>query len=493
MSDQSTYPNPKTSTNRKRVSSQRAACSGRSMARRSGVTNDVTPSTLLIETRRIRYMSRHCSLILTSVSFLAVTLADNPSRAASESPPNIILILADDLSANVLSSYGGESARTPVLDQLATEGLRYTHCYSPQLCMPSRCELLTGKYSHRNFVGRGHVADGETTVASELKKAGYATCQIEKWHLNINGGAMPTQVGFDEYFHTKLAHNYFGPVVDVNGEVKTFKDGYGPKVCQSFAFDFIKRHRDQPFFLFYAMHLPHAPFHEPPGFDLVESPSNSEKYIAMVAHQDALIGDLVKHLESLQLRERTLLIFTGDNGTPHGIHYRANGNLHEGAKGALTDGGTHVPLIVNWPGTISKGLVTDALVDFADFLPTLMEAAGQSARPAMGLDGQSYYRQLLGDSEAPVRDACFKFGCQNGGKGAMPVHGYWARTQRWKLYNNGHFYDLRNDPGEERPIELGSANGDAVSAHGQLMRVLNQSGADAVLKRFRKKKSNQKK
>lgn len=421
---------------------------------------------------------------------VAVFVLGAPVRG--DSKPNIILVLADDLSANVLSRYGGESVKTPVLDRLATEGMRFTHCYSPQLCMPSRCELLTGKYSHRNFVGRGNVAVGEATVASELKKAGYATCQIEKWHLNINGGAMPSQVGFDQYYHTKLAHNYFDPVVDVNGELKTFEGDYGPKVCQAFAFDFIKQHRKQPFFLFYAMHLPHAPFHEPPGFELGESPTNSEKYIAMVEHQDALIGDLVKHLETLQLRERTLLIFTGDNGTPHGIHYRANGLMHEGAKGALTDGGTHVPLIANCPGIVPKGVVTDTLVDFADFLPTLMEAAGQTPRPAMRLDGQSFYRQLLGDSEAPVRNACFKFGCQNGGKGAAPVHGYWARTQRWKLYNNGRLFDLQNDPGEQQPVSPESAGDNAVSAHRHLTRVLEQSGADAVWKRFRKKAKQKK-
>ena len=279
--------------------------------------------------------------------------------AQTKANPNIIVILADDLSATSLPCYGGESVKTLVLDQLAATGIRYTHCYSPQLCMPSRCELLTGKYSHRNFVGRGNVAIGETTIASELKKAGYATCQVEKWHLNINGGAMPMQVGFDEYYHTKLAHNYFDPVVDINGSEKTFKGEYGPKVCQKLAFDFIDRNRERPFFLYYAMHLPHAPYHVPPGFDLGDEPSFSEKYLAMIAYQDALIGELVDHLESLELRERTLLIFTGDNGTPHGIFYLTNGQKREGGKGSMLDGGTHVPLIINWPGTIPTGIVTD--------------------------------------------------------------------------------------------------------------------------------------
>lgn len=437
-----------------------------------------------------QHSPRIISLRTLTLLVAIVTAVVLPVRANAK--PNIILILADDLSATVLPSYGGESAQTPVLDRLAAEGMRYTHCYSPQVCMPSRCELLTGKYSHRNFVGRGNVVAGEATIASELKNAGYATCQVEKWHLEFRGGAKPQQVGFDEYYHTKLAHNYFDPVVDVNGKVKTYKGGYGPKVCQQLAFDFIERNRQQPFFLYYAMHLPHAPYHVPPGCDLGENPSNSEKYLAMIEHQDALVGELVKHLESLELRERTPLIFTGDNGTPHGIHYRTEGRVQEGGKGSLLDSGTHVPLIVNWPGTVPKGIVTDALVDFADFLPTLMEASGREPHSAMELDGRSFYRQLLGDADAPTREFAFKFGCRNGGKGALPVHGYWARTHRWKLYSNGRFYDVKNDPNEKRSIELNSASAEAIAAHEQLMRVLKRSGAEAVYQRFRKK-SNQKK
>lgn len=406
--------------------------------------------------------------------------------------PNIVLILADDLSATVLPDYGGQSVKTPVLDRLAAEGLRYTHCYSPQVCMPSRCELLTGKYSHRNFVGRGNVVAGETTIASELKKAGYATCQLEKWHLEFRGGAMPQQVGFDEYYHTKLAHNYFDPVVDVNGVMQTFDGGYGPSVCQQFAFDFINRNRKGPFFLYYAMHLPHAPYHVPPKFELSDDATDSEKYLTMVEHQDALVGELVDHLESLNLRERTLILFTGDNGTPHGIHYRSHDRMMEGGKGSLLDGGTHVPLIVNWPGEVPAGVVTDALVDFADFFPTLIEAAARRPRPAMNLDGQSFFRQLLGDTDALTRQFAFKFGCRNGGKGASPVHGFWARTQRWKLYNDGRFYDINRDPNEEDPIELDPASEPVAAVHDNLKRALDQSGAGAVLRKY-KKKSNQKK
>ena len=422
---------------------------------------------------------------LGALSAVLVSVTAAPLMAAPQKP-NLILVLADDLNAGVLSCYGGESVETPVLDQLAAEGMRYTHCYSPSLCMPSRCELLTGRYSHRNFLGRGNLADGEVTIASALKQAGYATCQVEKWHLNINGGAMPPQGGFDEYYHTRLAHNYADPVVDVNGEEQVLAGGYGPEACQDFAFDFIDRHQDQPFFLFYAMHLPHAPYHVPPGSGLADGASNNEKYLAMVEHQDRMVGELVDFLEARQLRERTLLIFIGDNGTPKGLFYQSKGRRLEGGKASLRDGGTHVPMIVSWPGTVPAGVVSDALVDFADFLPTAMDAAGVEVEEDLRLDGRSFHRQLLGEADAPERDHAFKFGVQNGGKGAGPSNGYWARTQRWKLYEDGRFYDVPADPLEAAPIAAGEAGQAGEAARRYLQQVLDRSGAAEAVRAYRK-------
>lgn len=429
---------------------------------------------------------------MTRIPLLLSLLLTSASVATPVERPNIIIVLADDLNAAVLGCYGGESARTPRLDKLAAEGMRYSHCYSPALCMPSRTELLTGKYSHHNYVGRGNIAIGEASIASELKKAGYATCQVEKWHLEMRNGAKPPQVGFDEYCHTRLAANYFDPVADVNGAEKSYPGGYGPRICQEFAFDFIRRHRERPFFIYYAMHLPHAGFHVPPGFDLGPNPSASQLYAAMVEYQDAMVGELVDLLDSLKLRERTLLFFTGDNGTPKEISYQSRGRTMKGGKGTMSDGGTHVPLIVSWPGTVPSGVVADQLVDFADFLPTAMEAAGRSPQPSMGLDGQSFFRQLSGDPKAPARRFAFKFGCQNASEGANPMNGYWARTQRWKLYGDGRFYDVLNDPDEALPLPSGTAEPAGEGARDSLRQVLEASGAEAVVKRFRNASRKQK-
>ncbi|MEM9281223.1 MAG: sulfatase-like hydrolase/transferase [Verrucomicrobiota bacterium] len=419
-------------------------------------------------------------LIFVCFAFLGPVIADGEER------PNLILLLADDLSAGMLSCYGGESVQTPALDLLAAEGIRYRFCFSPALCMPSRCELLTGKYSHRNFLGRGNLAASEPTIASKLRELGYATCQIEKWHLNINQGAMPFEAGFDEYYHTKLIHNYTNPVVDVNGEEASFPDGYGPQICQKFAFDFIERHRDEPFFLYYAIHLPHAPYHVPPGYDLEPKSTNQDKYFAMVAHLDERVGKLVEHLELLSLRERTLLIFVGDNGTPKGFRYLSQGQRQEGGKASLLDSGTHVPMIVSWPGKVEKGQVVDHLIDFADFLPTALEMAGLPPLSKQATDGISFYRQLLNDPKAPVRKIAFKFGVQNGGKGAGPSGGYWARTQRWKLYDDGRFYDMRNDPVESESLPMGAARDGGESARLKLRMFLGRSGAEDALKEYRR-------
>ena len=428
-------------------------------------------------------MTQPCCLLFSLIAI--ATSAVFAEERNDARPPNVIIVLADDLSYDVLSCYGGESVETPNLDKLAAEGMRYTHCFSPALCMPSRCELLTGKYSHRNFLGRGNIAEGEANIASELKKAGYATCQIEKWHLNIAGGAMPPQVGFDEYYHTKLAHNYADPVVDENGTEKTYESGYGPAICQSFAFDFIEKNRKNPFFIYYAIHLPHAPYHAPPASGLKEKASRDEKYQAMVEHMDTMVGELKNYLESLQLRKNTLLIFLGDNGTPKGIHYKTNGERREGGKASPLDSGTRVPMIVNWPGTAPSGVVTDNLIDFADFLPTLMNLEGKKPTKEMQLDGQSFHRQILGESNAPKRKYAFKFGCQNGGKGAGPTNGYWARTQDWKLYHDGRLFDMTVDSKEENPFTKGEANAEGEAARKQLQNILDQSGAVEATKRYR--------
>ncbi|MEM7699586.1 MAG: sulfatase-like hydrolase/transferase, partial [Verrucomicrobiota bacterium] len=391
-----------------------------------------------------------CAFTLTGCGLSA-------SEANPSERPNIIIALADDISAAMLSCYGGESVKTPILDGLAAEGIRFTNCFAPPLCMPARCELLTGLYSHRNFLGRGNVAIGERTIASLLKEVGYTTCQVEKWHLNIRNGAMPPDVGFDEYYHSKLAHNYEDPIFDENGTESSYPGGYGPEVARDHAFDFIERNVDRPFFLYWGMHLPHSPYHDPPGSDQNSRSNYTEKYFAMVEHLDYRIDELIQFLETHSLRRKTILIFLGDNGTPKGFTYQSGGLTLAGGKASLMDSGTLVPMIVNWPGTITGGQVDQAPVDFADFLVTAGHLAGMKPRSITNTDGISLLPRFFETATGPQRSIAFKFGVQNGGKGAGPSGGYWARTSRWKLYEDGRFFDMRTDPLESQSIQPGSA------------------------------------
>ena len=361
---------------------------------------------------------------------LSVLLAGTAEPAAGPvRRPNVVLVVADDLSARVLGCYGGESVETPVLDDLAAAGARFDHGYANPICMPSRYELMTGKLVTRGYVGRGNLAAGEATVASRLRAAGYATCQVGKWHLDVAGGADP-------------------------GEA---------------------------FFLYYAMHLPHAPYHVPPGATLPADAPRGEKYLAMVAYQDRLVGELVDRLEALRLGEHTLLLFVGDNGTPHGITYRSGGREREGGKGSLRDAGTHVPLIVNRPGRVPAGTVSDVPVDLCDFLPTILETAGPEVPGA--IDGKSFAAVWDEGSDSPPREVSLKFGVRNGGKGATPIGPYWARTPRWKLSRDGALHDMAADPDEQRPITAPA--GEAAAAKGRLGDALSRSGFEAVVKRSR--------
>ncbi len=394
--------------------------------------------------------------------FVAVLLwrmaVESVRGAEVTSRPNILFILADDLSANCLSAYGNDWAKTPTLDRLAAEGAVFTHCYSTPLCMPSRTELMTGKYTHRNF--NGGMPKGEKTIAQTLKAQGYVTCQISKWHMNFRGGQLPSEAGFDEWYWSELENNYGklanqtkrGLVINENGKEVVYPDGYGPDIRTDITLDFMTRHKDQPMFIYAAMHLPHDPMHVPPGFTVPEHPEKSipyyrDRYMAMIEQQDKEIGRMLDKLDELGIRNNTIVLFSGDNGTPQGIFYPFQGKTINGGKGKMIDAGTRVPLIANWPGKIAAGTRLDDLVDFSDFFATFADAAGAPRSVWAGTDGVSFLPRLFGQPGTP-REWAFLFYKNNRGK---PI-GCWARTREWKLYGDGRLYDLRADPDEAQPI-----------------------------------------
>ena len=374
------------------------------------------------------------------------------------SKPNIILIMADDLGYECIGANGGTSYRTPVLDRLAETGIRFEHCYSQPVCTPSRVQIMTGIYNVRNYVHFGTLDRSQTTFAHLLKERGYATCVVGKWQLGREKTS-PQHFGFDEsclWQHTRGASRYPNPGLDINGNRVDYRDGeYGPDVVSDYACQFMERNRQTPFFVYYPMILTHCPFEPTPDSEDWDPKSrgsktykgNAKSFGDMVTYMDKMVGKLTDKLDQLGLRNNTLILFTGDNGTDKPIVSAMNGRQVVGQKGWPTDGGTRAPLIASWPGTVPGGVVRSDLVDFSDFLPTLCDASGTDIPAGLGIDGRSFLPQLMGRKGHP-REWIYSWYSVEGGASGRE----WARNQRYKLYRTGQFYDISSDVLEKRPL-----------------------------------------
>jgi arylsulfatase A len=381
---------------------------------------------------------------------------------------NIILIMADDLGYETIAANGGTSYKTPHLDKLAAGGVRFTHCYVQPLCTPTRMQLMTGKYNVRNYVNFGEMDPKEVTFGNLFKSAGYVTCMAGKWQLGREL-QKPKNYGFDEYClwqHLRRPSRYPNPGLEINGVEKDFKNGeYGPDIVNDYAIDFVTRQKDKPFFLYYPMMLTHGPYMATPDSkdwnpkEMEESGSKDPQHFAdMVQYMDKLIGRLVATLEKLSLRENTLILFVGDNGTGAGTRSMMGDKVVIGAKGTTNTFGMHVPCIASWPGKIASGKVSDDLVDSTDFLATICDAAGISTAAAGKIDGRSFLAQLKGEKGSP-RDWIYCWYSPHG----EPLREF-AFDQHYKLYRGGDFYDVASDPEEKKPIKVGSLTGEAATA-----------------------------
>jgi len=408
----------------------------------------------------------------SSIVFLAVLLVSaGMAQAEAKRPPNVLLIMADDLGYETLGCYGGTSYRTPRLDALARGGLRGDQCHAMTVCHPTRTTLMTGRYPFRDPAGWGSFPKEARTFAHVLKGAGYATAVAGKWQLAMlrNNPGHPRQLGFDEscLFGWHEGPRYHQPLIWQNGVRRTElekPDVYGPDVYCEFLIDFMTRHRQRPFFAYYPMALCHEIADD---FKPDPPPAPDGHYLGykeMVEDMDRIVGRLVDAVDRLGLRENTLIIFIGDNGSPKryltAIEKRGNKTvrLHadvisklgeieiHGGKGQLTDSGTRVPMIASWPGTIPARHVCPVPIDVSDFLPTLAELAGAELPPGVSLDGRSFAPQLRGSIKKHRRWIYAQGG-----------NGRWVRTERWKLYNDGRLFDMENDPGEKKPVEDGDA------------------------------------
>ena len=411
---------------------------------------------------------------LRSLIFVGLSLVTSTAFADVQKP-NIILIMADDMGYECINANGGTSYQTPHLDKLAETGMRFEHCYSQPLCTPSRVKIMTGMSNVRNYVQFGVLKRDQTTFAHLLKKAGYATCIVGKWQLGKEADSAQ-HFGFDEsclWQHTRPARDnsrdtrYPQPHLEINGAPKDYPaEAYGPAIVSDYLCDFMERHKDQPFLGYYPMILPHNPFVPTPDSEDPNCRDNNQNYQDMVAYIDKVVGKLVAKLDELGIRNNTLILFTCDNGSAGAIKSQLNGNMVQGAKGMMTDAGTHVPLIANWPGVIHTGKVSKDLVDFSDFLPTLCEAAKIEIPAELAIDGRSFLPLLQGEDYQP-REWIYCWYSRGGGDAQQ-----WARNQRYKLYPDGKLYDISQDRLEKTP--LSALTHEEQQAHATLQGVLDQ-------------------
>jgi arylsulfatase A len=379
--------------------------------------------------------------ILLTLALLAISLGTVLS--ADTRRPNVVLIMADDLGYETIGADGGTSYQTPVLDRLAAGGARFTHCYAQPLCTPTRVQLLTGQSNVRNYIHFGEMNPSSLTFGNLFQQAGYATCIVGKWQLGHDRD-LPGKFGFDEsclWQHTRRPPRYANPGLEINGVARDFTHGeYGPDLVNRHALDFIDRKKNTPFLLYYPMILTHAPYQPTPDSAAWDPQARGERvnrrpehFADMVAYMDKLIGRLIAKLDALGLREDTLVIFLGDNGTGRGIRSRMGDRVVVGGKGKTTASGMHVPLIVNWPGRIVAGKVISGLVDTTDFLPTMCEAAGVKLPDGRVWDGRSFLPQLLGRTGSP-REWIYSWYSPRQGQDRSVRE--FAFNQRYKLYRN---------------------------------------------------------
>lgn len=388
--------------------------------------------------------------------------------AARPERPNIVFILADDLGYGDLSCYGRPDYQTPVLDEMAKQGIRFTDAYASPVCTPTRVAFHTGRYPQRLEVGLQEpledrnmtlgIPERHPTVASLVQKAGYHTTLIGKWNLGNVPQFGPNSHGYDEFFGLRgsMADYYTHKNAAGNHDLwenlqEVQRDGYLTDLFTERAVSVIKRRHDKPFFISLFYNAPHSPL-EAPGQKPGETGGDRKAiYAAMVRSMDAGIGKVLQALREANLERNTLVIFASDNGGT-GNSYLAP---FSGQKGQISEGGLRVPLIVRWPGVVPPGRTTQQPAFTFDISATIVATAGARAESGFALDGVDLMDVCAG-TRASIERTLFFRSAQRGeptGQGA-------ARSGQWKYYVAGtteHLYDLSADPGEK--VDVKNAHG----------------------------------
>jgi len=362
-----------------------------------------------------------CKLKLFLIGSFFFTLISNVFTEVSK--PNIIIIFCDDLGYGDLGCYGATKQRTPEIDKLARQGMKFTDFYvSSPVCTPSRSSLLTGSYPrrigmHEDYTGhwvlvpksRRGLNPKEVTLPEMLKTNGYSTACIGKWHLGDQVEHLPTQHGFEYYFGIPYSNDMKrskiplplviqNTVVEAPADQTTLTKRYTEEVIS-----FIEKSKNNPFFIYMPHTFPHLPLYSSPDF---HGKSGNGPYGDSIEEIDWSTGEIMKCLERLKLKENTLVIFTSDNGS-NGRNGGSNKPL-SGIKGSTMEGGMRVPLIAHWPNRVPKNAICRELSSTMDFLPTIA-ALTASKLPSQKMDGFDISAMLFGDEEAKTKYEAFYY------------------------------------------------------------------------------------
>ncbi len=397
----------------------------------------------------------------------------NPSSAEAQKSqpkkPNIIFILADDLGIGDVGCYGADNYKTPNIDKLASQGVRFTNAFTAPLCGPSRATILTGRHLFRtgatNQDATGEMQPSvETFMPVYLKQAGYVSTAIGKWgQLPLE----PSDWGFDDYLKFKGSGIYWntqdkGKTYLLNGvETKLNDKEYMPDVMHKRLVEFMTQNREKPFYVYYSMSHVHTEILPTPD----SKPDSKNIYAENISYMDKLVGLLRTELDRLKLADNTILVFFGDNGTAGGRADAATigGRRLIGQKGSMQEGGSLEPLIVYWPGITPKGKVSGDLISAVDFVPTFAEIAGAQLPKDKILDGQSFNAQLHGGKGNP-RTSIF----------VQLANNYYVRSLEYKLNQAGELFDMSKAPFEEILVPAGTKDPKAIAARKSLQAELDR-------------------
>ena len=451
---------------------------------------------------------RVCRTVLLTAALCVLISGCAPG--SPERPPNIIYLLADDLGYAEIGSYGQKWIRTPHIDRLAQEGIRFTQHYSGNaVCAPSRSSLMTGRHPGHAYVrnngnpkgfedlretygwefpGQNPIPDEELTIAEALKQKGYATAAIGKWGLgHVGTSGDPNRQGFDLFYGFNCqvhAHNHYPRFLWRNdrkellpGNDRTLSgETYSQDKFTETALEFIRENKDRPFFLYVPFAIPHLSIQVPEeslaeykgkiaeeSYEhrrYLEHPYPRAGYAAMISHLDRDVGKIMALLEELGLDEDTLVMFSSDNGPTYNRLGGTDSEFFESAggfrgfKGSLYEGGIRVPMVARWPGRIEPGTVTDHISAFWDVMPTIAEIAGVDVRAE--IDGVSFAPVLFGETERQeTHDYLYWEFPAYGGQQAV-------RMGNWKAVRQNM---LREDNPQPLKIELYNLTEDISEQH----------------------------